>query len=167
LLVGTSLAGVLLMAHPSFVFGANGSRLPLGAVAVALGGAVFSAGAYVTVRELRHSDDAYVIIFYFALVSALGSLLPAALTAVAPTPTEWLLLLGIGGSTHLGQLLLTRGLALEQAGRAMAISYVQIVFAALWGALFFGYVLDAWAVGGAALVVGGTVVLGRGARAPP
>jgi drug/metabolite transporter (DMT)-like permease len=30
LLVGTSLAGVLLMAHPSFVFGANGSCLPLG-----------------------------------------------------------------------------------------------------------------------------------------
>ncbi|MEX0893321.1 MAG: DMT family transporter [Gemmatimonadota bacterium] len=167
LLVGTSLVGVLLMAHPSFVFGANGSRLPLGAVVVALGGAVFSAGAYVAVRELRHSDDPYVIIFYFALVSALGSLLPTALTAVAPTSREWLLLLGIGGSTHLGQLLLTRGLALEQAGRAMTISYVQIVFAALWGALCFGYVPDVWALGGAALVVGGTVALGRGARGAP
>lgn len=161
-LVGVSLTGVLLIARPSFLFGASASRLPLGAVGVALAGAVFSAGAYVAVRELRHSDDPYVIIFYFALISALGSAVPTALVAVAPTPGEWLLLAGIGGTTHLGQVFLTRGLALERAGRAMAISYVQILFAACWGALFFGHLPDALAAAGAALVVGGTVALALG-----
>jgi len=49
------------------------------------------------------------------------------------------------------------------AGRSSAgsVSYLQIVFAAAWGALFFGEVPDPWSVGGAALVVGGTVLVAR------
>jgi drug/metabolite transporter (DMT)-like permease len=41
-----------------------------------------------------------------------------------------LILLGVGVTTHLGQVFMTRGLHLERAGRATAAGLVQIVFAA-------------------------------------
>ena len=55
-----------------------------------------------------------------------------------PSPVGWLLLLAVGIFAQLGQIFLTKGLHAERAGRAMTMSYVQIVFAALWGVFFFG-----------------------------
>jgi drug/metabolite transporter (DMT)-like permease len=65
-----SLAGVVLVARPGFLTG-GGSALDPVAVAVALVGALFSAGAYVTVRRLR-GEEPMVVVFHFALVSTLG-----------------------------------------------------------------------------------------------
>ncbi|MGI9174024.1 MAG: EamA family transporter, partial [Rhodothermales bacterium] len=62
----------------------------------------------------------------------------------------------------LGQIYLTKGLHAEQAGRAMSMSYLQILFAAIWGALFFGEIPDVFAILGALFVMGGTVLVARG-----
>jgi len=57
------IAGVLLIVHPS------GSGLdPLG-VALALGAAICSSCAYVTVRQLSRTEHPLVIVFYFPLVA--------------------------------------------------------------------------------------------------
>ena len=55
-----------------------------------------------------------------------------------PTPLEWLFLLLVGITAQGGQVFLTRGLQREPAGKATAIGYLQVVFAGLWGAVFFG-----------------------------
>lgn len=163
-LAATSLVGVVLVARPGFLFGA-GTSLPLPAVLIALGGAIFSAGAYVTVRRLRR-EHASVIVFWFAAISTLASL-PLALTVwVDPTPREWAVLLGVGVSTHLGQESVTRGLQRERAGRAMTVGYLQIVFAAVWGGMVFGDIPGAWSFLGGAVIVASTFALGRtGTRA--
>ena len=157
-----SLAGVVAVTRPSFLFGAHEHALDPATVAVGLTGAVMSAGAYVTVRKLRGREDPLVIVFYFALVSTIAGIPLALPNAVWPTATEWLVLLGIGVTTHLGQVSLTRGLHLERAGRATATGYLQIVFAALWGVLFFGEALDTGTLLGAALIIGSTTALARG-----
>lgn len=154
-----SLAGVTLVARPGFLFGDTASPLPLLAVAVALAGALFSAGAYVTVRRLRREHTS-VIVLWFAAVSTLGSLPPALLAWTRPTPREWVLLLGVGLSTHLGQVAVTRGLQRERAGRAMTVGYLQIVFAAVWGALILGELPGPWSIVGGLVIVVSTVVLG-------
>jgi drug/metabolite transporter (DMT)-like permease len=41
----------------------------------------------------------------------------------------------------------------------MPVTYLQIVFAAVWGALFFGEVPDLLTVVGALMVVGGTLIV--------
>ncbi len=161
----TSLAGVVLIARPSFLFGAGMSRLPLLAVGIALAGAVFSGAAYVFVRKLGATEPPLVIIFYFALVSVLGSLPLLGRNARWPTPLEWLVLLGVGVSAQIAQLYMTRGLGMERAGRAMSVAYVQVLFAALWGILFFGERPDLWAAGGAVLVLGSTWALAHHGRA--
>lgn len=158
-----SLAGVLLIARPSFLF-EGASRLDPLAAGIALLGAILSAGAYVTVRELRHTEHPMVIVLWFAVVTTLGSLPATVPVFVMPEGWQWPALAGVGVTTHLGQILLTRGLALETAGRAMTVGYVQIVFAALWGALVFGERPDAWTGLGTLLIVASTLAVARRAR---
>jgi drug/metabolite transporter (DMT)-like permease len=128
---------------------------------VGLLGAVLSAAAYVVVRTLG-SEHHMVVILYFAVISAAGAVPATAMHALAPTPLEWLVLVGVGVTTHAGQIFLTRGLQLERAGRATAASLVQIVFAAALGLLVFGDVPGPLAAAGAALIIAGVLLLGRG-----
>jgi drug/metabolite transporter (DMT)-like permease len=157
--VALSLAGVLLVARPMFLFG-SGSALDAVAVGVGLLGAVLSGAAYVVVRMLG-TEHYMVVIFYFAVISVGLSLPATALHAVVPTPLEALLLVGVGLSTHAGQVFMTRGLHLERAGRATAAALIQIVFAAVWGALVFATMPAGLAMVGAGLVIGGVLLLAR------
>ena len=50
---------------------------------------------------------------------------------------EWIWLFGIGLFTQVGQIGITKGLSLLPASKATAINYMQVVFAAIWGILFF------------------------------
>jgi drug/metabolite transporter (DMT)-like permease len=162
--------GVLLVTRPSFLFATNAAALDPWGVAAALGGAVLTAVAYVGVRELSRTEDSLVIVLWFPLVSLPASL-PATLAyGIWPRGVEWLLLLGMGLFAQIGQLCLTRGLALETAGRAMALGYVQIAFAALLGVAFFGEVPGPWTIAGVVLVIAGTAIgaraVARGVKAP-
>jgi drug/metabolite transporter (DMT)-like permease len=128
-------------------------------VGIALAGALSAASAYTTIRALR-DEHPLVVVFYLPVMT-----IPTAVPLLAgaaprwPTPLEWLVLLGVGVSTQVAQLYMTRGLQMERAGRATSVGYLQIVFAAAWGILFFGEVPDAWSVAGAVLIVGSTLVL--------
>jgi drug/metabolite transporter (DMT)-like permease len=153
-----SLAGVVLVTHPAALFGGE-ARLNPWHVGIALAGALSAASAYTTIRALK-DEHPLVVVFYLPVMT-----IPTAIPLLAgaaprwPTPLEWLVLLGVGVSTQVAQLYMTRGLQMERAGRATSVGYLQIVFAAAWGILFFGEVPDAWSVAGAVLIVGSTLVL--------
>jgi drug/metabolite transporter (DMT)-like permease len=159
LCVLVSLAGVVLVARPAFLFGTESARLDTIAVAVGLIGAVLSAVAYVLVRKLGETEDPMVIVFYFALVSVVASLPAVAAAGVWPIGWEWLALLAVGVATQAGQINVTHGLRLEPAARATSMGYLQVVFAALWGILFFHEYPDKLGVAGAALILGSTLAL--------
>jgi drug/metabolite transporter (DMT)-like permease len=74
------------------------------------------------------------------------------------------LLATVGIVTMIAQVFLTKGLHRERAGRAMSISYVQVIFAALWGMMAFGERPDMLGVGGAVLVFAGTLLVATGHR---
>lgn len=153
-----TLLGVVLVARPAFIFGSG--ALPGMPTAVALLGAILSAAAYVVVRMLG-SEHHLVVIFYFAVISSIGAVPGTLMHSVLPTGPELLLLGGVGVTTHLGQIFMTRGLHLERAGRATAAGLVQIVFAGVLGAIFFAQIPDPPALAGAALVIAGVLLLGR------
>ena len=157
-----SLTGVVFIVRPSFLFGQLAGNLDLTAVTIALTASVLSACAYTSIRKLRSTDHHLVIIFYFSLVSAVASVPLTAGTFMWPQPHEWALLLGVGIVTQTAQVFLTKGLIRERAGRAMSIGYVQVLFAAAWGVLFFGNIPSPLSIGGAALVfIGSLLVAGR------
>jgi drug/metabolite transporter (DMT)-like permease len=154
-----AVAGMLLVTKPTFLFGATEVDLPTVGILAALGGALFSACAYVTVRRVIRTDHPHVVVFFFPLV-AVPATLPFAIRAwVWPTPTGWLLLLGIGVVTQTAQVLLTQGLALMPAGKGTAVGYIQIAFAALWGLWWFDETPSASTGFGALLIVLATASL--------
>ncbi|NNF06900.1 MAG: DMT family transporter [Candidatus Eisenbacteria bacterium] len=155
--LGLSLVGVIFVAQPEFLFGGAAEELNLFAVGVALCGAVCSAIAYTTVRKLRETEHHLTVVFYFPLVATPASL-PLLQNAVWPTPFEWVILVLIGIVTQIAQIFLTKGLHVEKAGRAMSMSYIQIVFAVTWGFLFFQEVPNLMGIVGAVLVLMGTLV---------
>ncbi len=148
-----SLVGVGIIAQPSFIFGGE-STLDSFDVMIAVIGAVFSAFAYTTVRKLGETEIPVVVVFWFPMVS-LPFITPWALsTGYIPDLTEIAILIGVGISTQIAQIRMTQGLQLEAAGRATSMTYLQIVFATVWGVLLFGEVPSIWtAIGGFLIVI--------------
>tara|TARA_B100000683_G_scaffold171669_1_gene165435 strand:- start:2160 stop:3074 length:915 start_codon:yes stop_codon:yes gene_type:complete len=150
--------GVLLVAQPSFFFESGGS-LPFMGVVSALVGACFSAGAMVTVRALGHKEIALSPVFYLNLCTFVGTVYFAIQDWVWGSWELWLILIAIGVLTHFGQYFMTRGLAMETAGRGSAVGYFQIVFAIIWGVLFFSELPNLLALIGAVFIFLGTLGL--------
>jgi len=162
-LTALGLLGVVVMVRPVGALGLGAAALPPLPVAASITAAVLAAVAYALVRHLR-AHDHMVIVFYFAGITSLAALPLMLPTFVAPRGSEWPLLLAVGLTTLFGQVFLTLGLQRERAGRATAIGYVQIVFASLWGVLFFGEAPRLATLAGAAVIVASTVLLARSRR---
>ncbi len=159
----SELAGLLGPIAKLFL-GTEAKPLPFLGVLLAIGGAVLSACAYVSVRALGRTEHPLVIVFYFPLV---GLVLTAPLVALQPVrPTAWeaLALVGVGLFTQLGQLGVTNGLLGMPAARATALSYGQVPLAALWGWLFFRESLDPDTALAAGLVLAATLLSLRRSR---
>lgn len=153
------LIGVTLISRPVWLFGANTSNLALLPVGVTLLGAMCAATAYVVVRKLRTTEHPLVVVLYFPLIAAPASFPLVMASGVWPTATEWLLLLGIGITSQLGQIFITAGLHAERAGRASAVTYLQFVFALIWGWLVFAEFPDVWRLLGSAIIISGALML--------
>ena len=159
-----SLLGVALITQPSFLFGGE-SRLDLFPVSIALLGAFAAACAYTTVRALGATDHPLVVVFYFPLV-ATPLAIPTAWPVLSwPTWSGWLLLLGVGVTTQIAQVLMTKGLHMETAGRATSITYLQIVFAFIIGVLVFSETPTLWSLLGSGLIIGSSIFIAVGRRA--
>ncbi len=156
--IACGIGGVLLIVRPS-----GGLELDAIGIAAALGAVVTSAIAYVTVRQLARSEAPLVIVFYFPLIATPLAIPWAAATWVWPEPIDWILLVAIGMCTQIGQVFLTMGLAIEKAGRATSIGYIQVVFAMMWQWAVFADAPTAWTLGGAALIFAGTLAVARSA----
>ena len=149
--------GILLVSQPDWLH-SSWSSLPLSSVVIALGGALFTALAYVCVRRLSVSEHPLVIILYFPMVSIPLTIPLVLQDGVMPMGAEWLWLLGVGLFTQLGQIWVTRGLSAMPAAQATSINYVQVVFAALLGWLIFSEMLNAGVIAGGLLILASTLI---------
>lgn len=159
--IACGLAGVTLVVHPGVPLGDGAD--PMG-VSVAVASAVLSSLAYVTVRTLAKTEHPLVIVFYFPLIATPLAIPWAAYDFVLPSTTDWLLLVGIGISTQIGQVFLTKALVLERASRVTAVGYIQICFAVIWQLVVFGKYPALGTVLGAALVIAGTLAVSMTAK---
>ncbi|HEX5050494.1 MAG TPA: DMT family transporter [Planctomycetota bacterium] len=152
---GACFAGVLMIARPGWLFGGEvAPDHPWLYAFVALLGSVLSALAYVTVRHLGRTENPLVVVFYFPVVTVPLTAPFAIPVWLWPDAAGWLLLLGIGASTLIAQVALTKGLAREAAGRATAVGYLQVALATLFGAVVFGVWPDPWSWIGMLLILG-------------
>lgn len=159
-----AFAGVVLIARPAALFAATGTATDISWPYVIVGvcGALFASLAYVAVRRLGKTEPALLVVFYFPVVTVPISLPFAIYDWVAPDLASWALLIGVGVATQIAQVALTNGLMREPAGRAIAVGYLQVAFATIFGALVFSAMPGIWSWIGMALIVSSLFVTRRG-----
>ena len=140
--------GALLVVKPGF-------RLDIYPAVIALLGAISTAGSHVAIRSLRLTDHPLVIVNYFGYSIGLISfgillwqgnfIIPDALSLFV------LLLLGLVGLG--GQFALTKAYQMAPTKLVSLYLYLQIIFGALLGVLFFKEIPDLLSMFGASLII--------------
>ncbi len=134
------------------------NKVPTVSIIIALIGAILTALAYVCVRKLSNNEHPLVIVHYFPLVSIPITLPFVLANGVMPLGIEWIWLLGVGILTQLGQVYITKGLSLLTASHATSISYAQVLFATIWGALLFSEPISNGIIIGGLCILGSTII---------
>lgn len=147
-------AGITVLMRPVFHSGQAAAAL------VTLGSGLCSGYAYLQVRELARLDEpGWRIVFYFSLTAAIVSAWMASLSGWRTPDVHSLpYIFGLGLSAMLGQLALTRAYAVGRKFTVAALSYLTVLFSALYGVLYLGEPFG-WqeALGMAVIVLAGIV----------
>lgn len=143
--IAVALAGALIIIRPGLGVFQPAALLPL------IGAFTYAAGALLT-RVLRRDSTA---------TSLLWSTLVGTLLSSAVVPFFWqpvalahlwaFVVIGILGA--ISQALLIRAFSLAEAGAVAPFAYTGLVWAGLWGWLFFDQIPDGWTLIGAAIIV--------------
>ena len=152
LLVVSAFAGIVLIVSPDL------SSIDSDAL-LALGSGFFAAMAYMYVRELRNTDSASSVVFWFAAFSVVGSIFQA-LPDVAGL--EWktvAALIGIGIGAGGGQVGITMAYHRANAAWVSAFSYLTVIVATFYGFTLFNETLGVSDWLGGLLIVGSGIVL--------
>jgi drug/metabolite transporter (DMT)-like permease len=105
---------------------------------VGLASGLLAATAMVAIRRMADTEPTTRIVFYFTVFGTLISAVPAAATWQAPGAAAWLAMLAAGALATAGQLSLTRAYTLAPAAHVGSLIYAAVVFAAVFGWLFWG-----------------------------
>ena len=132
-----------------------GIRLEMFPVIVGIFAAIFSAGAHVSLRNLRLTDHPLVIVNYFSFVSGLIALviLIWQKNFVIPDFISLMNLVLLGLIALGSQITLTKAYQMAPASMLSLYTYSQIIFATIFGLLFFRELPDLLSIIGASLII--------------
>lgn len=153
MLLSLALFGAVLMIRPSFETGISFAAL------VGIISAIMAAAAYTCVRQLAKNNSTNIIIFYYMLVAAILSSVLAYQNYMPPTNLEWLALIGIGMTSSMAQIFLTKAYQLEKASVVAMLSYIAVLLHFTWGYLLWGETLDLFSLFGAIFIIGPCALL--------
>ncbi|MXO57507.1 EamA family transporter [Altererythrobacter gangjinensis] len=140
-------AGVVVIAQP------GNSHIPLFGAMVALGAAFMIALISIQIRDLTRTEDSLIIVFYFALFSLPFLAVGLPFSDGAETAHQWKLLAALAASGLLGQFLLTAALRFGAVSSVIVMDYSSLIWATLFGWLFFERLPPAITWVGAPLIV--------------
>ncbi len=138
--------GVLLMMRP-------GSETMEAAALVALLGAAFGALVTIFIKQLVATERKATIMAYLGLTGMTLTGLPMLFVWVTPGLYEILLIVLMGLVGSIAQLCLMQAFKLGEASALAPFDYARLPFAAAFGWLFFGELLDGWAVAGVLVII--------------
>jgi drug/metabolite transporter (DMT)-like permease len=146
-------AGVLLIARP------GGGLDPWGVIFV-LGNVIVSVSYNLLSRVLAKTERTTAMLFYSALVGAIGFgiFLPWTMHGVSPTPFQLLLFFGLGVSAWLGHYCFTQSYRYAPAAFIAPMSYMHLLWAGILGWVIFGHAPEPIALVGMGLVAVAGVV---------
>jgi drug/metabolite transporter (DMT)-like permease len=146
MILAAALFGVYNVIQPQF------DLAPLAGV-IGLASAVFSGMAYIVVKKLSPDHHSPQIVLAFVFLSSLLAI-PFMLPHFRmPSGKEWLILMGIGLTSSIAQVLMTKAYALGSPTPVSIASYSVVLFSALWGFLVFDEIQNSQALWGSLLVI--------------
>ena len=155
--VATGFFGVLIIVRPGGGLLTAASMLPLGAACC------FSTYQIIT-RKIAHADSPYVTLFYVALVGSVLMTFALPFAWKTPTPGDAVLVVAtglLGGSAH---FFMIRALTHAPAALLAPFVYSQLLWATIFGLLFFGEFPDGWSVIGMMFIVGSGLYVAYGQK---
>ena len=122
------------------------------AMLVALGSAVSASLSMMIVKKLTTTESPYQILFFFTLVGSVVSLGPGIYYWQTPSLDQaaWLVLIGV--LAFVGQICLSRAIALAEVTLVAPVDFLRLPFAAIFGFVLFAEVPDAWTLAGGAII---------------
>ncbi|RYY29135.1 MAG: DMT family transporter [Sphingomonadales bacterium] len=130
--VTIGFAGILIVAQP------GAGHFPLAGALIGLSGALFTALVSIELRQLSRTEGTGTIVFWFSLLS-LVPLGVAYLFFVQPhSAWVWATMLAAGLIGGIGQLALTGALRFAPVSAVLPMDYSSLIWATLYGWLFFG-----------------------------
>ncbi|WP_255838765.1 DMT family transporter [Pseudomonas benzenivorans] len=158
LAVAAGFIGVLIIVRPGGALFSPAALLPLAAAACF--------GCYqLLTRKLGETDSPVTTNFLTGLINSLVMTAGLALFWRQLDFSHVPLMLALGTCGMLGHLLLTHSFRYATPAVLGPISYAQIVFAGLLGALFFAHTPDAWALLGMLVIAASGLTIALGQRA--
>ena len=153
LIAAIGFLGILIMLNPA------APEFTAGTLA-ALVGSMLVALAMLCVRSLGKTDTTESIVFYFMLVATIVAAI-ASLFAwdAVPGTFELFILCSIGFTGVLGQLFLVLAYKAAEVSFVAPLDYMQLVWSAAIGALFWSEIPTVWVVSGSVIVVASQVAL--------
>jgi drug/metabolite transporter (DMT)-like permease len=118
-----------------------------------LGSAVCYAIYQILTRIASKTDSTQTSLFWTSVFGVGVTSLFVPFFWVTPTLTEWGLMIALGGMYGIGHYLLIRGLEMAPASRLSPFLYTQIIWATLFGVIFFGQFPDMITIAGAVVVI--------------
>lgn len=156
--VGVGLIGVLIVLRPGT------TEITLGHVA-ALTAAFCSAFASVLVRKIGNEERSAVLILYPMLFAIVTMSLAQPAVYQPPSLTHLGMMALVGVLSVIAQHLIIRAYRAAPAGVVAPSQYSQIIWATIFGAVFFGERPDTWvAVGASIIIASGVFVVWRESR---
>lgn len=161
--LAVGLIGVVLLLKPTL----HADQLIGGLIG--LGSGVLAGMAYFSVRELgARGEPETRTVFYFSLVSSVCAGIWLIFSELHTVDLKsGLLLLGVACFATVAQLAMTRAYTRGRTMMSAALAYSTVIFSSLFGALFWGEVLDASAWFAIGLIILSGIAATHFSRASP
>jgi drug/metabolite transporter (DMT)-like permease len=145
--------GVLLIVRP------QGGIEP--ATLVALGSALLTSLAMITMKRLSATEPPTRIVFYFFVFATLILLIPAILTWQTPTPVQWAWLFGAGLLGALGQDWLARAYDAAEVTIIAPLDFLRLPISAVLGFALFDEIPDRLTILGMLIIIAASLYIAR------
>lgn len=154
--VALGFIGVLIIADPG-----HEAVSPLGVAAGLAASLVISIVTF-QIRDLARTEEPVSCVFWFAVYGAIimGVLMP--MYYQPHNLEEWGLLLALGGTGTMSQLLITASLRYGQVATVVAMDYTALIWSTMYGWLFWDLLpTSATWLGAPAIVAAGMIIMWR------
>lgn len=127
-------------------------------ISIGLISACLSGVAYNCIRLLRITEHPLVVVFYFPLVATPIMAVLSFFNWVQPQGIDWFYLLLLGILTQVAQIYMTKGIQSDSAGNIMIFKYIGVLFALIYGYLFFGETYSFFSILGIFILILGVLL---------